>query len=139
MDKFPLLCEEWDYNRNTIRPTELTSGSKYKAWWCCPNGHSYQTEINKRTGKKPTNCPYCAGKKILKGYNDLATRKPEILVEWNYEKNIISPSEIGIGSHKKVWWKCEKCGQDWEAAPEKRIGRNQGCPHCRKGKKTYEN
>lgn len=70
LDKFPLLCKEWDYVKNNIQPTELTSGSKYKAWWRCKNGHSYQADVNKRTGKKPTGCPYCSGRKILKGYND---------------------------------------------------------------------
>lgn len=133
-EKFPLLCDEWDYVKNSITPNEITSGSKYKAWWKCQKGHSYQADVNKRTGKKPTGCPYCSGRKILKGYNDLVTKCPEIALEWNYERNIVLPSEIGSGSHKKVWWKCRKCGGEWEAAPDKRVGRNQGCPYCRKGK-----
>lgn len=64
----------------------------------------------------------------------LASVKPEILEEWNYEKNSIFPTEIGMGSNKKVWWRCRKCGKEWEMSPEKRIGRNQGCPNCRKRK-----
>ena len=36
--------------------------------------------------------------------------------EWNYEKNIgITPEEFTIGSGKKVWWKCSKCGNEWES------------------------
>ena len=97
---------------------------------------SYEADVNKRTGKKPTGCPYCSGRKILRGYNDLATRYPTIVEEWDYEKNIILPTAIGSGSNRKVWWKCKKCGREWEATPNKRVGRNQGCPYCRKKKDT---
>ena len=31
------------------------------------------------------------------------------------EKNKIKPTEVSIGSHKKVIWRCEK-GHEWEAA-----------------------
>lgn len=136
LKQYPLLCREWDYDKNLIAPSEVTSGSKCKVWWICPKGHSYQADVNKRTGKKPTGCPYCSGRKILRGYNDLATRYPTIVEEWDYEKNIILPTTIGSGSNRKVWWKCKKCGREWEATPNKRVGRNQGCPYCRKKKDT---
>ena len=136
LKQYPLLCREWDYDKNLIAPSEVTSGSKCKVWWICPKGHSYQADVNKRTGKKPTACPYCSGRKILRGYNDLATRYPTIVEEWDYEKNIILPTAIGSGSNRKVWWKCKKCGREWEATPNKRVGRNQGCPYCRKKKDT---
>ena len=32
---------------------------------------------------------------------------PELLNEWNYEKNNIMPSDISIWSKNKVWWKCK--------------------------------
>ena len=36
-----------------------------KSWWLYPKGHSYDATINNKTGKKPTGCPYCSGKKTL--------------------------------------------------------------------------
>lgn len=31
----PDLAKEWDYNKNTILPTEVSKGSKIKIWWIC--------------------------------------------------------------------------------------------------------
>lgn len=132
LDNNPKICEEWDWDNNVIKPSEVTTGSKYKAWWICPKKHHYQADVNKRTGAKPTNCPYCSGRKILKGYNDLKFTNKEVLCDWNYEKNEILPDEIGAGSHKEIWWKCHECGNEWIATPEKRCKRGQGCPNCRR-------
>ena len=39
--------------------------------------------------------------------NSLAEVHPELVSEWS-EKNKIKPTEVSIGSHKKVIWRCEK-------------------------------
>lgn len=47
-------------------------------------------------------CPYCAGKRGLAGFNDLKTLYPELLSEWDYERNIdFSPDEVLPHSDKK--------------------------------------
>ena len=43
----------------------------------------------------------------------------EFASEWS-EKNKIKPTEVSIGSHKKVIWRCEK-GHEWEAAVKSRT------------------
>ncbi len=42
---------------------------------------------------------------------------------------MLSPFDVGVGTHKKVWWKCPK-GEDheWKASIVSRIDRN--CPFC---------
>ena len=49
---------------------------------------------------------YSAGKKVLKGFNDLATLEPEIASEWDYELNKLKPTEVSRNSAKRAWWKC---------------------------------
>ena len=39
--------------------------------------------------------------------NSLVEVHPELVSEWS-EKNKIKPTEVSIGSHKKVIWRCEK-------------------------------
>ena len=39
------------------------------------------------------------------------------------------PTEVSIGSHKKVIWRCEK-GHEWEAAVKSRTINKTGCPYC---------
>ena len=46
--------------------------------------------------------------------NSLAEVHPQLVSEWS-EKDKIKPTEVSIGSHKKVIWRCEK-GHEWEAA-----------------------
>ena len=71
-------------------------------------------------------CPYCSGKKILIGFNDLESKKPELLLDWDYNKNKILPNEIHYNSFKEVNWKCHKCGFEWQ---HNVIEKNK-CPKC---------
>lgn len=74
-------------------------------------------------------CPYCVNKKVLVGFNDLATQNPELAQQWDYAKNIpVLPADVTSGSHRLVWWKCEK-GHSWRASVRSRVSGN-GCPVC---------
>jgi hypothetical protein len=53
----------------------------------------------------------------------------ELLREWNFKKNKISPYDISLGSGKKVWWKCKK-GHEWEAVVCDRTLKKSKCPYC---------
>lgn len=131
-DNHPILVREWDYKKNIgLTPHMVTSGSNRKVWWTCANGHSYECSIEHRTYRNQ-GCPYCSGKRILPGYNDLKTRSPQLAEEWNYEKNgLDKPDHIALNSHKKYWWKCKKCSYEWEATPNDRA-RGRACPICAK-------
>ena len=124
------LMAEWDWEKNAelgFDPTKLTCGSGKKVWWKCKQGHSWLTEINSK--KKGSGCPICAGKRVLVGFNDLATTHVQIATEWHPTKNgNLSPSDVTAGSGKKVWWLC-KLGHDWETSVAKRTA-GEGCPYC---------
>jgi very-short-patch-repair endonuclease len=126
--------------RNTLKPSEVPVGSHKKVWWKCLkmgcDHHEWEATIANRTNDR--GCPFCAGKKICP-CNSLQTIKPDIAAEWHHQKNIsLKPSEVTVGSGKKVWWKCLKKGCDhhiWEATVNHRTGDNgSGCPFCRKSK-----
>ena len=72
LDQFPEIAKEWDYSKNDKLPEDYLPRSNKKVWWICPKGHSYNSVINNRTSGGAT-CPYCANKRVLEGYNDLAT------------------------------------------------------------------
>lgn len=131
----PDLVNEWDYERNNgLRPEDVNAGADKKVWWICDKGHHYLATIYQRaTREHQTNCPYCSNKKVLKGYNDLATLNPEVAAEWNYEKNgDLKPSDFVVSSGKKVWWKCKTCGHEWEAIICNRSSKHNQtkCPVC---------
>ena len=124
------LMAEWNWERNTdVSPFHLTIGSNKKVWWICKKGHSYDAQIKNRVAGN--GCSYCAGKKVLKGYNDLETCYPEVATEWIYRKNgNLSPATIAFASNKKVWWICKKCGGEYEAIIANRTLRGSSCPYC---------
>ena len=126
------LMAEWDWEKNNqigLIPRELVIGSNRKAYWKCSNGHEWQAPIANRAIRN-TGCPYCSGRKATSGINDLATLYPDIATEWNVAKNgDLLPTMVSPGSGKKVWWKCS-FGHEWEAAVEKRVRENTGCPYC---------
>lgn len=65
-----------------------------------------------------------------KSLDFLALTNPELIKEWDFEKNEISPNEITRSFNKKVWWKCEK-GHCWQATPRARTRvKGTGCPYC---------
>lgn len=62
--------------------------------------------------------------------NALPEKRPDLLEEWDYELNgELTPDLVTASTNRKVWWKCKKCHQSWEATVAHRnIGR--GCPVC---------
>ncbi len=69
--------------------------------------------------------------------NSLSELRPDLTAEWNTEKNgNLRPEMFGINSNDRVWWKCSKCGHEWQTTIIHRGGkRNSGCPECAKQQK----
>ena len=111
----PGVAKEWNYERNNgLTPSDVMPNSNKKAWWKCEKGHEWEAVIADRNLGR--GCPICVGKRVLVGYNDLTTTHPNLIKEWDFEKNKnINPSEVGKGSEKKVWWLCKR-GHSWNAA-----------------------
>ena len=99
----PDLAKEWHPTKNgRLQPTDVTSGSSNTVWWKCSKGHEWPAKIKSRS--KGDNCPFCSGKAIIPGENDLATKSPQLASEWHPTKNgTITPDSISSGSHTKVW------------------------------------
>ncbi len=64
--------------------------------------------------------------------NSLVELRPDLIDDWNYDKNApLVPAMFGINSNDRVFWKCSRCGHEWETAIIQRAGkRNSGCPIC---------
>ena len=123
----PDIAEEWNYEKNSgLKPENFTAGSNRKVWWKCGKGHAWQATIVARQGG--SGCPYCTNKKVLAGFNDLASQNPELTAQWHPVRNGIKPTEITLHSGKKVWWQCKK-GHEWQASADCRS-RGQNCPYC---------
>lgn len=126
----PDVAAEWDYEKNThLRPEEVNPYSGKNVWWVGNEcGHSWRSPVAFRSGVS-LKCPYCIGKRVLPGFNDLSTTFPEVARQWDSAMNRdLQPTEVTAGSNKSIWWRCEK-GHQWRAAPATRS-RGVGCPYC---------
>lgn len=106
----------------TIRPT-----SKTKCFWLCPLDHTYAQAPQQRVLGQ--GCSVCAGKKLLPGYNDIASRYPDLANEWDSNRNIQEPNELLAGT-SKYWWLCAYSHNYFQTVRH-RV-RSGGCPRCRK-------
>ena len=128
---FPKIAAQWHPTRNgKLTPETVTAYSNRRVWWVCEEGHEYQAVISRRT-EGGVGCPYCAGRRVLPGFNDLATLEPGLAAQWHPELNgSLTPQMVTVGSHKKVWWQCAE-GHVWRAVVYSRTGaRRCGCPVC---------
>ena len=135
----PILAKEWHPLKNgRLKPEQIAVMSNKKAWWQCNKHteHVWQAHVGSRS--RGVGCPYCCNKKVLQGYNDLATTNPELAKELHPTLNgDLTAKNISAGSGKKAWWQCS-IGHEWQAVVAERkkgVGR---CSECRKLNKQTE-
>ena len=137
----PKIAREWNKERNgDLKPTDVIANSNKRVWWKCREGHEWSGLIvnRARKGKADPGCPYCSGRKVLAGYNDLATTHPDIAAMWHPRMNKrLKPAGVQAISRKLAWWRGE-CGHVYQMAVRDRVGAKPGyCPYC-SGRKRPE-
>lgn len=135
--KCPKVAAMWS-DKNTFSPSKVAAGSRRKFTFVCPDcGQEFESKIFsvvRSVMNGNTGCPVCAGKKIVSGINDVATKCPMAAAMWS-DKNAFTPSEAPAGSHKKAIFVCPDCGQEFESSicnvVNSLMHYRTGCPVCR--------
>ena len=110
-----------------LTPKDVVTQSHRTVWWICEKGHEWQALVKSRADG--SGCPFCTNRKVLPGFNDLATKYPELAGQWHPSKNDkLTPSNVVTNTTRKVWWRCEK-GHEWQASIASRAN-GTGCPVC---------
>lgn len=135
---YPDIASEWDYDKNDITPDKVSPRDTNTYWWRCKNGHpSFPRSVEHRVNRHDT-CPYCSGRKVIKGVNDLQTLYPKIAAEWDYEGNGgVLPSEVSANTWKSYKWICPK-GHHYPMKVHLRTHsiKSIDCPKCIKAHST---
>lgn len=96
--------------------------------WICEKGHEWKAAVSDRT--RGSECPVCQNRKLLKGYNDLASLYPKIASEWDYERNNGKlPEDVIFSLGHHYHWRCSR-NHTWSATAKSRTQNNTGCPKC---------
>jgi len=128
---YPHLAAQWVAEKNgPLRPEQVSPYSNRRVWWQCEHGHQWQSVIADRA-MGGSDCPYCAGRSVMPGFNDLQTVDPAVAKEWHPTMNAaLTPEQVTVGSSKRVWWQCAE-GHAWKTSVFSRTGkRRHGCPVC---------
>ena len=117
----PEILAHWDYEKNTILDTSVTSQSTKIVWWKCVQCNtSFEQSVSSFLRKK--HCPTCDEKSresVWRIYPELVED------EWDYEKNEIDPKDFLVSSSKLVWWK-PRYGHSFQATVAERMRSPQG-------------
>ena len=120
---FPSVAAEangWD-------PKQMLAGSASRGSWQCLEGHVWTTSISSRTSKE-TGCPYCSNQRVMAGFNDLASKRPDLAAE----ANGWDPTKVLYSAITRKVWKCP-VGHIWEGQVVQRF-RGGPCPFCSRQK-----
>ena len=126
-EKHPELVSEWAESNGDYRPENVSYGSNQKITWIGKCGHEWEATVKNRGNG--SGCPFCSGNQVLYGFNDLASRYPELAAEWSELNYPLYPSAVTVKANRKVWWRCRNCGQHWQARIADRTD-GHGCPVC---------
>lgn len=128
----PDLAAEFDVEKNETTPDKFLPSSKTEVWWKCKDcGYEYKAKIYNRVYAK-AGCPECkARRKTGIRKQSLLNANPEIASEFMSEKNGITPDQVAATTKKIYWFKCNKCGREWQARVVGRtVNNSENCPDC---------
>ncbi len=132
-DKYPDLIKEWDCENNApVSPEMVAAFSNRYAYWKCGRGHSFIAEVYSRT-RQGAHCPYCSGRKPIKGETDFATRNPYWAERWDYSLNKDRPEDITWCSGQKRFFRCDKCQHSFDmriSHINRPTKKRPHCPYC---------
>ncbi len=128
------LMAEWDTVANEkagLYPENIKLRSNILVNWICrkcPLGllHLYTAAPRART-LNCRGCPYCSAYKACK-CNSLQTHFPELVEEWDFDRNKDTPEDYTSGSNKSVWWRTAERGswqQSIHSRTDRRLKRHQ--------------
>lgn len=131
----PDLAQEWCYEKNgNLTPADISLGHDSKVWWKCEQGHIWDAVVYNRV--KGSGCRFCVNQEVAEE-NSLLVLRPDLVLDWDYEKNETSPLEVSVGSNRIVSWKCSKCGHGWETSINAR-NKGNGCKACYEEKRLLK-
>lgn len=124
----PWVALWWHPSKNgTLQPADVKAGSEKRVWWLCPEGHEFEQQIDYRSKQEQQQCPVDTGRLMLTGENDLATKHPDLVSDWDYVRNDVDPTQVVPGTRKR-WWTCRN-GHTQHTAVINRA-RSGGCSAC---------
>lgn len=87
----------------------------------CSKGHRFSRSL--KIFAQNQYCPICG--------MDTVAKHPHMVKQWHFKKNTAYDINLTpAGSKDTVWWRCKKCGYEWQAQIKSRKQSAGHCPCC---------
>ena len=114
----PCAVDMWDYTNNGMSIDDAKIYMIESANFVCREGHCFSRSL--RIFAKNQDCPICGMNTVVK--------YPHLVKQWNFKKNKgYDINLISANSKEVVWWRCKKCGYEWQTQI---LSRKQSAGHC---------
>ncbi len=135
LDNYPNLATEWDAEKNSIAPSQVSAGGgrHVNIWWICKEcKHSWSAAPRDRV--RGSGCPKCARKNGAYKRCRESIRSNEQLLNQYDKKHNGSLSSLKKTRREKIYWKCSFSDKHdfWLATTRDRLEKKSGCPTCAK-------
>jgi hypothetical protein len=146
-----LKVECWDYDKNGMRPEDVSKCSNKKYWFKCDAcNHPFDKSLN-HVSWDGRWCPYCSIppqklcdnigcssclEKSFASFDGITPNGKRKVECWDYDKNgLITPRKVFKSSGKKYEFKCDACEHPFDSILRNiTINNQRWCPYCGKKK-----
>lgn len=126
---YPELATEWDFNKNSISPDQITIGSHKSVWWKCSIcGHEWKAPVKNRA--KGSGCRICG---IKRAHDKTRLSTEDFIARLNIANPDVQVISEYSGTNNKIMCRGRKCNHEWSALPYNLLN-GSGCPVCSAGK-----
>lgn len=114
-------------------PFQITlKSNRILSWHCDDCGGDYLRTPEVKL--KSPSCPYCSGQAVLPGFNDLKTKRPDLVSLWS-AKNSKTIEKVSHRTGDRLHWQCiRSADHQWVARVNELDGRlakeDDPCPYC---------
>ncbi|MBR2408383.1 MAG: zinc-ribbon domain-containing protein [Lachnospiraceae bacterium] len=134
---YPDIAARYSLKNPHTADEVLPTSTSYHLWDCPDCGGEYNALMADVVSGEHT-CPYCNDRMVLPGFNDFATRHPDLMGEYDYITNYIftDSDKISERSFEPLWWICSRNPEHrYLISPRKRLWfqmrHREPCPYCK--------
>lgn len=132
LTKIPSVADWW-HDDNKFSPDETHYGSSVAAVFVCGKDHKFVMKINAFVNRK-NKCPICDGTTRVPGVNTLADAYPDLVEEWDSERNECELGELTVKTKNvKKYWTCVNQHTMLQSPMSRNVN---GCTLCKTEKLT---
>ena len=107
----PLLIKYWNYDKNSMLPSQVSSSYRKHVWWKCDHDHIHADSVFNKAEyyKSGFLCPVCIhmSRDTISCEHRWALYRAEILKYWDPLRNFIDASCINPTDGQLFWWTCD--------------------------------